>query len=380
MARGSSDQTVPIERTEKGPDRYRANVGTVIPRRPALIPDLHQPAHLLVRRASDVGLGNYDRRSVTPFDFVQTVGQPGELAERRAHRRDVRIVILPVTAARFGLMSEKIAIEITLTRDVIIHADDVRWARMDGKEVDLSVTDTGPFEVTPQRVFRSNPARQEVPGDPAPLVLEMRLIMERRRAESFSEILCLNELRVRPHLTNRSHRQDDPPTLCEERSRETQRVGRVRIPVSVKSAEARCGQRFVDRSIGIERGITSRDRGRITGELFGKLRIEKIRSRRSTAMMQQTCNRANPELAQPSHVAIAPAPIDRSIGGAGQRFPQDGKAQRPQAQLREPIQIALALPMAGSFQLVEEAVTDSIDCALDSAPELQAVRCFRFHS
>ena len=48
----------------------------------------------------------------------------------------------------------------------------------------------------PERVAASHPSAEQIIGEPAPLVLELRLVGEQASAEDLAEIIRLHQLRV----------------------------------------------------------------------------------------------------------------------------------------------------------------------------------------
>ena len=75
---------------------------------------------------------------------------------------------------------------------------------------------------------------QEVPGQPATIVLELRLISESPRAERLTGIVGLNELRGGIHLPHRTHRQDGGSALMQQRLDECSVTFRMGIPMAVE--------------------------------------------------------------------------------------------------------------------------------------------------
>ena len=72
---------------------------------------------------------------------------------------------------------------------------------------------------------RIDHAEQQVPGQPATIVLELRLVGERPRAERLARIVGLDELRGGIDLADRAHRQHGGAALVQQRPDE-RRVGR----------------------------------------------------------------------------------------------------------------------------------------------------------
>src|SRR4051812_3983787 len=99
---------------------------------------------------------------------------------------------------RFDRIAVETVIEEALARKVMIDADDVGRAgpladiRMKGFEF---VSDASGLNVAPHRVPTVNPPGQEIECQPAPRVLEPRLIGDRPSAVRASQVVRLHELR-----------------------------------------------------------------------------------------------------------------------------------------------------------------------------------------
>src|SRR4051812_35856306 len=89
----------------------------------------------------------------------------------------------------------------------------------------------------PERVSATNPSAEQVVGEPAPLVLELRLVGEHTSAEDLAEVIRLHQLGVWIDTTNPFHGEHDAPALMQQSPGERLRVARVGIPVAVETTE-----------------------------------------------------------------------------------------------------------------------------------------------
>src|SRR5690349_17116619 len=100
-------------------------------------------------------------------------------------------------------------------------------------------------------------ARQQIPRQPAQLVVELRLIRQRRRAVRLSQVFGLDELRSRVDLTYLAHGENDAATLVQQRTAEHALVTAVGIPQSVEPTEPRRREGLVDRRVALDPWIST---------------------------------------------------------------------------------------------------------------------------
>ena len=74
-----------------------------------------------------------------------------------------------------------------------------------------------PAQVIPQRMPAVDAAAQQVPAQPAPLVLEVGLIREERRAVGLAEVVGLHQLGGRVDAPDLAHREHHGAALVEQR-------------------------------------------------------------------------------------------------------------------------------------------------------------------
>ena len=135
----------------------------------------------------------------------------------------------------------------------------------------------------------------------------------------------------------------------------------------IKAAEPGRGERFIDRRVRIQPGITLRHHPGITGEEPGEFRIEQIGMRRAASVMKQSHNRPDAKFTQAVQPPVRPAPIDFTIS-RGHSLPEHGITNGFEADLPQQFQIALPVRVAGKLQLVHIAFAHAIDSAFKAAP------------
>src|SRR5690606_3397333 len=87
-------------------------------------------------------------------------------------------VIAAVRAERPGVEG---IVEVSLAGHVIVEADDVGRARVRDQPIQRTLTRTDMPQPRPQRVRMIDTPTQEIDAEPAPQVLVIRLVLERRR-------------------------------------------------------------------------------------------------------------------------------------------------------------------------------------------------------
>src|SRR5688572_86655 len=98
-----------------------------------------------------------------------------------------------------------------------------------------------------KRVLAIHASVQQIEPEEAPLVFEIRLVGQLAGAADEAEVLGVNQLRLRQLTPNLLHGARNAPNLVYQRARKSAVTALVRVPVPVQAAEARGGERFVDR-------------------------------------------------------------------------------------------------------------------------------------
>src|SRR5262249_5970283 len=96
---------------------------------------------------------------------------------RRSSRRlDIRVTMTPVAAVTVRRVKRESLVEKTIAGDVMIDADDTGRDRNLRQRPPLPFRHAALDQVRPERVLAIDSPAQRVPRQPAPLVLEIRLI------------------------------------------------------------------------------------------------------------------------------------------------------------------------------------------------------------
>jgi hypothetical protein len=303
----------PPRDAERRPNGDRAKVRTLVADGLGRPPDLEQPAELLLARAAVVRLRDREGATETIPCFLEQGSRPRRPLDEDPGREDVRVTILAVAAVRVGRVELLALIQEALAREVVVQPDDVGRARVLEEPFELVLGHARHVaQPRPHEHVGREPAGEEVERDPAPFVLEVLLVPEPRRRVRVAEVVCLHELRVRDHLANRPHRQDDGLALMEQAARKGRVVAPVRIPVAVETAEARCGERLVDRRPARHPRVALGRCARVFGELLGELGVDEARRARPAAVVDEPGDRPDLELAQPREPLVGPRPVSRS--------------------------------------------------------------------
>jgi hypothetical protein len=142
----------------------------------------------------------------------------------------------------------------------------------------------------------------------------------------------------------------------------------VRVPVPVQACEARGGKRLVDRRHHLHPRITLGHAGREIGELARERGIEETGVARTASVVHKPDDRLEVELAQASERAIGPRPTRFVCVGRRDLLPEHRVANGGDAEGGKAIEVVKAAAVTARFDLVEVAITDPVDRALETAP------------
>ena len=142
--------------------------------------------------------------------------------------------------------------------------------------------------------------------------------------------------------------------------------------MAVEPGEPGGRQRLVDRRPGVDPRIALRHRTGVRGELRRKRRVEQVGVARSAAVVQQSADRGETELAHAREARVGPRPVESVRRVGRDPFPQQRKANALRPQRRQPIDVVQPLGEAARLQLVEPALADAIDRRLSSHPQSES--------
>lgn len=263
VARGAGQQAVPVVAAEQCPRRYREHLaarGACLGRG---LPRIVQTAQLLLARAADVHLGEGERYAVAlpgrREHFPAAVG-----AGQHAHRLDVRVALAGVAAPGGARVRAELLIEVAVAGDVVVDADDIRRTRLGREHVELGGRGAVGLEEGTQRMRPVHAPAQEVPGEPAPLVVELGLVAQPLGAVGGAEVFGLHQSCRRIDAADRLHGEPRGGALVQQRAHEGARFTAVRVPVTIEAAEAGRGERLVHRGVVLNPGGSAARRGRRT--------------------------------------------------------------------------------------------------------------------
>jgi hypothetical protein len=264
-------ERIPVDRAEQGPHRHGADVGALGLDGLGRVPDLHEPAQLLVAGAAVVRLRDGDGPAVALPDLAQARGGSDLLGrQRHAHRLGVGEAMPAVAAPQVLGVAAQALVEEALAREIVIDADDVGGGVALEEQLEVGLGHAGVDEPAPERVLAVDASAQEVEGEPAALVVVLGLIGELRRREGLAEVVGLDELGVGPDLADGAHGEHGRLAFVGEGAKEALVVLRVRIPVAVQRAEARRRQGLVDGRVHLEVGVALRRHGGVRARCSGK--------------------------------------------------------------------------------------------------------------
>ena len=265
-------------------------------------------------------------------------------------------------------------VEEAVAREVVVDADQVGRAGRLEEGVELRLAHPPAHEPRPHRVPAVDAPEEEVERQPAPLVLQLGLVGERRRAVDAPEIVGLHELRRRVHRADRLHRQLHGPALRHERAREHARVLAVRIPHAVQPREAGRGERLVHGRPVLHPRVALGDQCGVPGESAGEVGVDEARVRGAAAVVREPDDGTDAERPEARQLRVRPAPVDLTTGvlAVGRvLLPEHRVAQRADAQAREAFDVARAREVPVALELAEIRVTHPVDRGLQTAPQLE---------
>ena len=328
-----------------------------------------------------MGLGDGERDAVAFPDFRQQRRDAGGRGRERARGLDVGAGHAVGRAAVVRRVALRTVIEPALAGDVVIDADDVGRAGILAEPQELVGRDAGPGQVVPQRVLGADHAAQQVPRQPAALVVELGHVRQLGRAVGFTEVVGLDQLGVGIDGADRAHRQHHRAALVQQRLDEGAVVAPVRIPDAVQAGEAGRGAGFVDRGVVLEPGVARRDRAGVFGQLFGKVRVDQAGVARTAAVVDQAGDRGDAGIAQRVEALVRPGPVGLFDAVRGGALPDHRIADRADAEGCEAFDVVRASCVAVAIELVEVGVLNAVDGAFEAAPEFEraelAVRALR---
>src|SRR5829696_1617233 len=223
----------------------------------------------------------------------------------------------------------------------------------------------------PEGMLLGHSPAQEIERQPAAFVLIVSLIPELRSAPDVTEILGLDELSGRIDLSDFLHRQLDCSALVNECAHHLPFIALVRVPMSVERREAGGRQWFVDRREGVDPWVPLADRSRKSCQVVRELWIEQSRPAWTAAVMTESDNGPDAKLAHSRQPFVGPAPVGLRWISRHHALPEHGVTKCFDTEFGESVEIVEPLLVTGPNDLVHVAVTDSVDRALDSAPEFQ---------
>ncbi len=283
----------------------------------------------------------------------------------------VGIAFPAVAAPRAPWTQAFILVQIAIAGEVVVDADHVGRRGVRPEPVEFGGRRSRPTKVSAQRMGLVHPSAQQVPGQPSPAILEPRLVLKPAAGEDPPEVFGLDQSGGWVPAPDGLHGERDAAALVQQRADETRIVAAVGIPVPVQAAEARRRQRLVDGGVLRNPRIALRERPRIARESLGKTRVEKIRAGRAAAVMEQPDNGLDPVFLEQRKSLVRRSPVEPVAAARRDILPQDGIAQRPQAERRDRGDVGGPTVVPALFQLPMEGVAEAVDRAFDAAPDLQ---------
>src|SRR3954470_20552103 len=235
----ASQQTVPIVGAKERPGGESANRNVFAAKLICALPGLHQPANLLISSAAEVALGNCEFTAVAPPDFEQDSVKSSDALLPNAHGANIRVALTAIAADYIFRIALDTMVEEALTGDVVVDANNVGSAGIRDERVEFVRRSAVANEIGPKRMSPVEAASQEVEAKPAPVVVELGLILKRRGAVGMADIFGLNQPCIGPDAANGTHALARGFALSKQSADESGIIAAMRVPMSVQGAEAR---------------------------------------------------------------------------------------------------------------------------------------------
>jgi hypothetical protein len=127
--------------------------------------------------------------------------------------------------------------------------------------------------------------------------------------------------------------------LVEQRSRESKIICAVRIPVAVKTAEARSREGLVDGRVVLDPRVTLGHGAGIDGQLFRERRVHEAGRARPAAVMNEADDGTHSKLAQARQARVRPGPVGARQAVRRSALPEHRVAQGTEPKLCEEIEV-----------------------------------------
>src|ERR1700730_4316976 len=158
----ANQQRIPIKRSKKRPSRNGLDIGSERAQALRCGPDLIEPANLLIRGASDMSLGNGHGPMIALPYLKQSRGRTQIRVHCYPNRLDVCVTMSIISAvSRYGIFI-KTFVQISIARQVMIHAKDVWRAGILHEPLELTLLDAAIPKIVPQWVWLVDAAAQQI--------------------------------------------------------------------------------------------------------------------------------------------------------------------------------------------------------------------------
>src|SRR4051794_20761076 len=94
--------------------------------------------------------------------------------------------------------------------------------------------------------------------------------------------------------------------------------------------------------------------------------------RRPASVMEQANDGLHPERGEARQASVGPAPICMNQPVGRDFFPKDRVPKHAYSRRGDQVEIGFSTPVSGELELAMVSIADSVDRALDAAPELHA--------
>src|SRR5690625_1084281 len=217
-------------------------------------------------------------------------------------------------------------------------------------------------------MVRQHMAAEQIPAQPAAIILESSLGGQFRDRMTESQILGLDQSRRRVDQADFTHGGPDRVDLVEERQPAGILIAPVRVPVTIEAGEACRRQGFVDGCPVLDPRIALGNGARMGGEPRCEVIGQQACIGWAATMMNKADDRTDSEALEFGQLLVAPGEISL-LGTVGRyALPQYGIAERLQLEFRKKHNIGEAIMMPGADRLIKVVIADPVQSVFTPTP------------
>lgn len=314
----------PVEDAEDAPDGDGADVDAIGEGGFGGLPDVVEPADLLVGGGAEVGFGDGDGEAVALPGFAEHGSGAGEIGGDDADGFDVDEGIAAGVAAgeawgvELGALVEK-----AVAGDVVVEAEDGRGTGVFGEPEHVCFGEAVLEEEVPERVVGVDVAAEEIYAEPAAGGVGLRGLAEGGGCGDGAAIFGVDEAGFGDDAPDGSHGEGNAADLVGEGVEVAAHVAVVRVPVAVEAGEAAGGLGLVDGGPIVDPGVAPGYDGGELSKFFGEVWVQEVGGAGAAAVVDEGDDGPDAKALHGAEHAVGEVPA----AGCGEGFPEDTDAK-----------------------------------------------------